>query len=186
MNGDLFGDAPSGFYVVPAPAESATNSIADSAINTSATGEFDELPAAAELPPSASPAESKTIAVGETNKTDTASKEDESTEAIAPVAINFEAIAAPSVERILEVLAAHGVTDNLPAGSLGAIRQLVTEAQNAPAGLPPADRVLCWVMDEDLSKFAPTRVLRALDPYAKSNGQRMYPLYVPAAQPSGA
>ena len=78
------------------------------------------------------------------------------------------------------VLAAHGVDpEGLPTGLLAAVAQLVTEAQAAPADLPPADRVLCWVMDSELAKFAPTRVRRALAELGTNNGERMIPLYAP-------
>lgn len=80
------------------------------------------------------------------------------------------------------VLAAHGVDgEALPAGLLAAVAQLVSEAQAAPADLPPADRLLCWVMDSELAKFAPMRVRRALAQLGTNNGERMIPLYAPAS-----
>lgn len=91
----------------------------------------------------------------------------------------------PSLERVREVLVQHGVlaqdaTDDLHAGIVPALAQLVAEAQGAPAGLPQAAQVLAWVSDSQLQRFAPWRVIRALDAHAVANGERMYPLYVPA------
>lgn len=92
----------------------------------------------------------------------------------------------PSLDRIRMVLLAHGVvTDiaaDLPAGLCAAVAQLMTEAQAAPAGLPPADRVLCWVLGSELAKFAPTRIQKALAPWEVSNGEPMFPLYVPSQE----
>lgn len=97
--------------------------------------------------------------------------------------------ALPSMERIAKVAQECGALvpeaseeQRLQAVS-EALAKLLQEAQAAPAGLPPADRVLCWVMDSELAKFAPTRVRRALAPFAVANGEPMYPLYVPNVEP---
>lgn len=105
----------------------------------------------------------------------------------APVAPCASGAPLPSLERIAEVLKAHGALAQDASEEarmdaiVAALALLVAEAQAAPAGLPPADRVLCWVMDSELAKFAPTRVRRALAPLAVSNGEPMFPLYVPAS-----
>lgn len=185
MNADLFGDMPQEWVVVPARSESATDLIAASASQESAGTEFQEKTKAAPQPQTPSVKESKSIAVNACPETASMGNKPKGEYGALPVVVDIDDVPGLSIERILAVLAAHGVTDNLPAGSLRAITQLVTEAQNAPAGLPPADKVLCWVMDSELSKFAPTRVKRALDPYGVNNGERMYPLFAPAI-PAGA
>lgn len=97
--------------------------------------------------------------------------------------------ALPSMERIAEVAQACGalVPDASEEQRLQAVSEalakLLQDVQAAPAGLPPADRVLCWVTDSELAKFAPTRVRRALAPFAVANGEPMYPLYVPDVEP---
>jgi hypothetical protein len=97
--------------------------------------------------------------------------------------------ALPSMERIAELAQECGALapDASEEARTQAIAQtlakLLQEVQAAPAGLPPASRVLCWVMDSELAKFAPLRVIRALQPYAVANGEPMYPLYVPDVEP---
>lgn len=95
----------------------------------------------------------------------------------------------PSMERIAELAQECGALapDASEEARTQAIAQtlakLLQEVQAAPAGLPPASRVLCWVMDSELAKFAPTRVRRALAPFAVANGEPMYPLYAPNVEP---
>lgn len=91
----------------------------------------------------------------------------------------------PSLERVREVLVQHGVLAQddeaaLHAGLVPAVAQLMAEAQAAPAGLPQAADVLCWVVDSELRRLAPMRVIRALAPFAVANGETMYPLCAPA------
>lgn len=93
----------------------------------------------------------------------------------------------PSLERVRGVLVQHGVLAldseaELHAGIVPALAQLVAEAQGAPAGLPQAGQVLAWVSDSQLQRFAPLRVIRALEPHAVANGERMYPLCGPSVQ----
>lgn len=148
-------------------------------------GDLDASAAALPTPP-AEP--SKTIAASADNTSAGIVFEAEpSPPASAPAAsASHEALALPCMERIHTVLAAHGVEgEALPEGLLEAVVQLVSEAQAAPADLPRADRLLCWVMDSELAQFAPTRVRRALAPLGTNNGERMIPLYVPDL-PKGA
>lgn len=91
----------------------------------------------------------------------------------------------PSLERVRGVLVQHGVLAldsdaELHSGIVPALAQLVAEAQGAPAGLPQAAQVLAWVPHSQLQRFAPWRVIRALEPHAVANGERMYPLCGPA------
>ena len=161
MMADLFGDLGATGTTTPKPTENQSKTIAACAGPTSDSLVIDENHVHPAVVPDATIEQSKTIACD---------------------AIEIDVLALPSMERIHMVLAAHGVDgEALPAGLLAAVAQLVTEAQTAPADLPPADRLLCWVMDSELAEFAPMRVRRALAPFGTNNGERMIPLYAPAS-----
>lgn len=183
MTADLFGDLGAMSENTSESPQKESKTIAVSADNTSDCGVFDEICAAHSDGQIAAAEESKMIAVSADVSMINCIKTHESIDFKSRDAIKFDYSALPSIERIHAVLGAHGVGhEGLPAGLLAAVTQLVAEAQAAPADLPPADRILCWVMDSELAKFAPTRVRRALAELGTNNGERMIPLFAPAPQ----
>lgn len=181
MMADLFGDMGAMGTTTPKPTSNQSKTIAKIAENTSDFAVFNEEHSTQLAAPASTVENSKSIACSSIKAIDSLHKHNESIDAKASSAIEFDVLALPSIERIHTVLVAHGVDgESLPAGLLAAVAQLVTEAQTAPADLPPADRLLCWVMDSELAEFAPMRVRRALAPFGTNNGERMIPLYAPA------
>lgn len=181
MTADLFGDLGAMGTSVPESFQNESKTIASTAEAISDCNAFDEIHSSTAAALATMADDSKMIAAGAVESKLNSIKLHESIDAKSPAAIKFDCMAMPSMERIHVVLAAHGVDpEGLPTGLLAAVAQLVTEAQAAPADLPPADRVLCWVMDSDLAKFAPMRVRRALAELGTNNGERMIPLYAPA------